>query len=323
MLLKHKLWYLIIGLLLFGTSCLALNTPNLNFDARQITFWWACNWGGLIFLSEYITRLLRSKSLLSLLVRNKKNLLIFIAVSTLGGLCVEGIGQWVGKLWFYPFFTIHQYKLATTLGFSLYMTTIAEVYIAAKSLVDRFLKPPRISRANTELERAVYPKLLLVGVLMIASSFLLGYKQYQKVGGYFFDATRVVDFHVNFWIIIWAPVGVWLVAEYFEYKRRQMSLLKDLTREYWNPALAILLATVVVGVSMELINQRYGYWVYVNWPLQQVKILNLPILMICLAWPLHFIMFLSIFRAIAAERSINVWSAYSPYFSNGSSKKNR
>jgi hypothetical protein len=314
MLRKVKKYYLVVGLLLLLFSVLNLIAANHNFTAKEITALWTCNWLSLILISEYTTLKLKSNSLFALLSRNKKNLLIFLLISTLGGLAVEGIGQWIGKLWFYPFFTLHQYQKATTLGFSLYMTTIAEVYIASKSIIDRFIRPPKIARSSFIWEKKLYPKFLLLGILFVAASLALSYRQYEKAGGYFFDATKIVNFHISFFTIIMAPLGIWLICEYIENRRRQMSFLKDISREYWNPLLAIILSTLIVGFSMEIINLRYGYWVYVNWPLQQVRVFNLPVLMIGLAWPLHFVMFLSMFRAIAAERSINVWSASTPAY---------
>lgn len=284
-----------------------LLVPNLSLTALTITFLWACNWLGLIYLAESITRVVAHKSLINLVGKSKKNLLLFALASVSGGVIIEGIGQWIGKLWFYPFFTLQQYSLVCIPGFALYMLTIAECYLAAKTILDRLIKTPRQTRKYFFLEKMIYPKFLMLGAVCILLSLGLGLTRYHENNGYFFDPTHYSEFKVNFLAILLMPFGVWLVCEYFEYKRHETSFLKDILRQYVSPVFAVLLATIVVGISMELINVRYGYWVYVNWPLQDMHIFGLPIVMLCIAWPIHFIMFLSLFRVVATEDSTEVW----------------
>ena len=86
--------YLIRGSLLFISSTCLLLIPKLHLTAVTITLLWASNWLGIVYLSESITRWLANKSLLALLLKNKKNLLFFAAASVFGGMIIEGAGQW-------------------------------------------------------------------------------------------------------------------------------------------------------------------------------------------------------------------------------------
>jgi hypothetical protein len=57
---------------------------------------------------------------------------------------------------------------------------------------------------------------------------------------------------------------------------------------------------------MESQNIPVGLWVYTNWPLPGANILGLPLL-IFLCWPLHYIAFLSLFRALSDRESRELW----------------
>ncbi len=298
--------YLFKGYLLFLASTAVLVAPNLKLSAFTITFLWACNWLGIVYLSEALTRSIARKSLINLVFKSKQNLLLFLVASIVGGVFVEGIGQWVGKLWFYPFFSTQQYLLVAIPGFALYMLAIAECYLATKSVLDRFIRPPRVNKKYFPLERTLYPKLLIIGTLCLVISLVLSFAHYHSRGGYFFNTTHYSNFELNFTLIILMIFGVWFISEYVEYRHNQTSFIKDVMRQYWTPLFAVILATIIFGLSMELVNLRYKYWVYVNWPHQNTHFLGLPIF-IFTVWPLQFIMFLSLFRVITVQDSVDIW----------------
>lgn len=303
---KSNLLILAAGLGVFVTSAVLLTRTGHHYNGRSLTRVWTYNWLGLILIAEFITRQLGSQSLSKWLFRRPQNLLLFIIACLIGGAAIEGLGQWVGKLWYYPFFSPGQYHHVFLLGFVLYMTTITEVYLAAKSLADRLVR--QLKKPRTRVNKPFFRHLGWLGALMIIAAFVFSFRLYANHGGYFFNTVQAVNFHVSFWLLVLAPAGVWFVCEYIQHQRKQLSFLSSLAQGYASPLLAIALATIVVGVSMELINSRYGYWVYVNWPGQDDKLLNLPLVMILVAWPIQWVMWLSIYRVVAGKKSIDVWS---------------
>ncbi len=56
---------------------------------------------------------------------------------------------------------------------------------------------------------------------------------------------------------------------------------------------------------METVNTTHGFWVYINWPYQNIRFLGLPVTML-LAWPLHYLGFLSLFRSLSDDTSVEI-----------------
>lgn len=299
---------LFIGLAAFLTSMSQLIIPQEKISTKIITLCWFLNWAGLIFICEYITFKLNHQSLLRIVHFSPANMHRFIVAAVGGGIIIEGVGQWLGKLWFYPYFTSWQYLMICIPGFYLYMLTIAEGYLAMKAIADRLInwhssnnRPKRTRLTNSMIRN--------VGIIMIVVGLLAIGVDYVSQGGYIFNIFSPSAFKVNFWMIVFLFVGIFLICESVEFKHREVSFITDIYRHYWNPIIAIFLSTFLIGLSMELLNIKLGFWVYVNWPLQNIHLLGLPIIMIAVAWPAQFVMFLSLFRAVTAKDSKDVWSS--------------
>jgi hypothetical protein len=101
-------------------------------------------------------------------------------------------------------------------------------------------------------------------------------------------------------------LGFWFILEAVEYFRKESSLLSDLLRGYVNPLIAIIVASFTLAIVMETQNDINHFWLYTNWPLADFKFLNLYGLML-LAWPLHYIFFLSLFRALSKTESKKIF----------------
>ena len=143
---------------------------------------------------------------------------------------------------------------------------------------------------------------------MVLSFFtLLLLHDYSWQGGYQFSVASTISHKVNFSYIILIFLGVWFLAESSEYSQRKTSLLKDILHRYYIPLFAILIASFALAITWEIQNITYSFWTYLNWPLENIKFLGLPMIMF-LAWPLHYIAFLSLFRAISDELSKEIWS---------------
>src|SRR6185369_13556112 len=108
--------------------------------------------------------------------------------------------------------------------------------------------------------------------------------------------------YISFGYIILMFFSLFFILEFIEHKRHRTSLLKDLLHGYLNPLLAIIGSSILLGLYMELQNVPIGLWRYINWPWQNTTISSVPVLVIAIGWPLHYIFFLSLYRAIGDER---------------------
>lgn len=261
---------------------------------------------GIIFISDGVTQTIYKKSLLREILKNKRNTISFFAISMVGGIVLEGVAQWLGKLWIYPYFNPYFYFIFFIFGFGLYWLMIAESYLATKAVVDLLKKGKQIIRGTFRFEKGLYKILGIIGIVLIPMSMFLIFNGYLNQGGYIFDISTKVDYKVNFVNVIMMFLGAWFVLEYIEYRRKKTSLLKDIIHDYSSPLISILIASFLLAIIMELENIPHAYWVYTNWPMEQIRFLNLPITMF-LAWPLHYIAFLSLFRAFTGKESDEIW----------------
>lgn len=261
---------------------------------------------GIILIGDGTTYYFKKYSLLHVLLFKPKSLSLFIFISFLGGIFLEGTAQWLGKLWVYPYFSARVYGLAFTPGFSLYWLMIVESYLGVKVFLDYLIKGKKVVKYNFKFERSLYLNLAVIGLLIVPASIYMILLDYLKIKGYLFDINTPVPLKVNFIYIIGIFLGTWFIFEGIEYCATKTSLLKNIVHGYYTPLVAILIASLALALIMESENIGFGYWVYTNWPMEWLTIFNLPISML-LAWPLHYIGFLSLFRSFTRLESSEVW----------------
>lgn len=300
-----KLFLFGLGLFLASyAQSFMLHTDNIFF---VLTLSWSVFMLGVIFMGDAVTQRLQNKSLLKTLKRNSAAFFRFMIVSTVGAILLEGIAQWLGKLWVYPYLTTNKYLLVFVLGFMAYWLMVVESYLAVKSILDTLVRVRRSHDRHSANEPAFFRALGVGGLVLVTISVLAIFYDYRMIGGYVFNITKVVPYNVKFIYIIALFVGVWFIAEFFEFRHKQTSLMKDILHNYMTPLVAIVISSVLLALFMELNNIRHGYWRYMHWPFERLSFYGLPIVMVFVAWPLHYIMFLSVFRAITPKEAMEVW----------------
>ncbi len=261
---------------------------------------------GIVLISDGITEKIYKKSLLREIRKSRKNTILFFIISAIGGIILDGVVQWLGKLWIYPYFNTYTYFIFFIPGFGLYWLMIAESYLATKAIFDYLHRGKQIVRNYYWFEPPFYKFLGVVGVILISLSAFFILHDYTSNGGYIFDISNHVNYKVNFIYIITIFLGTWFVLECIEYFRKKTSLLKDIFHHYFNPLVSILIASFILAILMEMENISYSLWQYTNWPFENIQFLNLPVMMF-LAWPLHYVAFLSLFRVFTEKESDEIW----------------
>jgi|SRR3989344_249981 len=300
----NKVFYLGITLLLLSYFQYFFDENSVNLTILVIA--WSMFMLGVSFVCEGITHKFKGISLLKVLFMNRKNLFSYVIVSTFGAILLEAYAQWLGKLWIYPYLNTFIYFLVFVLGFALYWLMIVETYIAAKVLLDHIYKGRHYVTKPYKFERILYYVLASVGIALIMFGTVSLISDYQNYGGYSFSINEITDYKVNFLYILSTFIGVVFVLELFEYTQHKTSFIKDLLHEYPIPFYSILIAFSVTALIMETENIPHHFWIYINWPYENIKFLGLPVSMF-LAWPLHYLGFLSLFRAFTKEDSQEIW----------------
>ncbi len=305
-----------IGIVLLAASYLQLLLPRYENYAEAPAFFWLILFAlgaffmlGIIFLCEGVTEAIYKKSLLRAIFKNAHTLIAYLALSMVGAIMLEGVSQWLGKLWFYPVLNNATYPVVFVFSFAFYWLMVIESYLAVKALLDLLMKGKRMVRTYFGFERPLYTSLGALGIILIPIAAALMTNDYAvQRGGYVFELTKAVDYKVNFAYIFLMFFGTWFLFEAIEYFRKETSLLRDIFHHYFTPLAAVIVASLGTAVLMETQNffAGTGAWVYTNWPLQEVTFLGLPVVMF-LFWPIHYIFFLSLWRAFSDKESDEVW----------------
>jgi hypothetical protein len=178
-------------------------------------------------------------------------------------------------------------------------------YEVFKDIFDHFIRPSKNYQKKYFFEKILFKTLLIIGIVS------LGIVIYQILEGtnyltnFYFNIDQFQVPYISFNSVLLACFGFFCIFEYVEHIRHRSSLLTDLMHGYFNPLLAIITAATVLGFYMELQNEPIGLWVYTNWPSDKT-FLNLPI-MIFFLWPVHYVLFLSFYRAFEGSAP-SIWT---------------
>ena len=87
------------GIIFFLLSYVQLLLPASLVSGKVLAIFWFLFMYGIILIGDGITQKIYNKSLLHEIRKSKKNMISFFVISVLGGIILEGVAQWLGKLW--------------------------------------------------------------------------------------------------------------------------------------------------------------------------------------------------------------------------------
>jgi len=266
---------------------------------------------GVILICDAITLKLRHKSLINEIIKSKENVISFTILSVVSVFILELVAHWLGKLWIYPYWGYITYFLFLIPGFFVYCLLICESYLATKALFDYFHKGKKHVKKRFRWEHTLFPALGLIGLFLLIVSVVWIYQDYSKQGTALIEAedlySKTSTYVIPFGSILLIFLGLWFVLEYAEYRIKENSLIKDIVHSYPTPLISILVCSFVLAVFMESQNLIYNLWAYINWPFEGITFMGLPVTMF-LAWPFHYVAFLSLFRVFSRKESSEVWT---------------
>ncbi|MBI4099783.1 hypothetical protein HY440_02130 [Candidatus Microgenomates bacterium] len=299
---------MIVGIILLLFSLEPFFIPDSLKTALFLTLFYASFCFGIILVSDAICQKVTGRSTVRALLAPGRGRWRFFILAVVAGFAFDGAASYFGALWFYPFYSTLFYLIAIVAlgGFIGYWLTIVISYDAAKEVLDEVVGEKDVTR-DFRFEKTVYKIFLVLGIAGTAISL-------HKIGlntnflqNFTFNVTTFKPPYLEFSYVLLLTFSLLFVFEFVEYYRHRTSLIKDVIHGYWNPLVAIVLISVVLGIYMEGQNLPIRLWVYVNWPWQEVKIFGLPILVL-VVWPLQYVLFLSFYRAFGDRRSEELWT---------------
>ncbi len=273
--------------------------PRRAFDVFSVTVFWAMFTTTLIILCDVTTNVIAGKSLLTEVTADCGAFGRFALMGAVSGLILDGIGQWLGKLWTYPYWNAALYGWTFLLGFCAYWLAIVETYFLARSLMGlrRRSRPVRAKRVS----RAVG----IMGAVLLLGGICSALAGYERAGGYVFSITPQGRFgrpapHAPFPCVVAAFAGCWTILEWACSKRRIMTFISSLRGGDRLPLYAVLAASLITSLLMETVNARGHFWAYANWPFENVTVAGVPLLVI-LFWPVQYILFVSLYGVVTGD----------------------
>ena len=257
---------------------------------------------GVILIGEGVCQRFGGSSLWSLAISDPVTFGRVILAGAAAGLAMELVGQWLGKLWTYPYWTGWFYALVVIPGFAFYWLSIVETYLAAKAVLDRLAKPrPAISPPRSAARG------LAGGVALIVVVWLY-FHWYAQSGGFPFTVATVTIHAPPFAYALLAFAGVWLLAEWALRRRGSPSLIGAGAGGYWVPPVAIVAASLVLSVVMETQNAVHRLWAYQHFPWPGRAFAGVP-LSVFAAWPLQYVTFLVLPGLLVPRLAQLFWNA--------------
>ncbi|MEU8003922.1 hypothetical protein AB0B66_22425 [Catellatospora sp. NPDC049111] len=296
---RAAVWKIGIGAVLVAASCLQVVVPGWVFAPPQQAIFGlpvapvvvlglssALFAVGVILAGEGICGAVGGASLWDLVVRDPLMVLRLLGCGVAAGLVLEVVSQWLGRLWYYPWWTTWFYLLVLLPGFALYWVFIVESYLAAKAVLDAVARRRPVLRTVRS-----WP----VGVVALGVFAVLSAGWYAR-RGFMFDVTGPSPVAPPFGYTVLAFTGVALLSG---------ALVSAAVGRYWVPFAAIVLAALVVSVLFEVPNAVHWHWAYAHFP-GPVLPDGLPAA-VFVSWPMQYVVFLAVPSLLVPRLAAVFW----------------
>lgn len=266
--------------------------PGKSIDPLSLTVFWAFVANTQIVLCDLATLKLGGESLLQQATGSPKAWLSFLCVGAISGLLLDGLGQWLGKLWFYRYWNQEIYAVTFIAGFCAYWLATVEGYTVILAIL-RHGRPVKAVSRPRPYAPVLFRVLGIGGIALTAASIALIAVHYREAGGYVFDVQKPLSVHLPFAYFLAAFTGVWLALEWIQSALGRQSLIQTLLGGRILPLIALLIASVMCSLFWESVNEGWQFWAYANWPLQKWQLFHVPVA-VFLTWPFQYVVFLSL-----------------------------
>ena len=299
---------IIFGIIFILISFVQIFIPQITH--LQLCLFFVVFAMGAVLIFDSLTLYFYKKSLLRDLRQNYRMFFKFLLVSTLGVILLDSIALGLGKLWIYPYWNFCIYLILFIPVFAGYWFLICESYLGTKAVIDYIVKGKKRVTKSFKYEKILFNILGIIGICLIIVTIFLIIRDYSLQGNILFSFDNISSKNSNYicpyGFIMLLFVAFWMVLEFIQHRLKKNSLVKDLIHGHFTPLLSILVSSFVLAIVLEALNLVHYLWEYINWPFVGVTFFGLPIMMF-LAWPIHYILFLSLWRALTNEQSEEVW----------------
>ncbi len=299
----------IIGIFLLILSLGPFVLPEYFNTGTTLTLFYFFYCFGVVLIGDYITYNIAGQSLLDNILKNSSFRFRYIVIGVIAGLILDGFAAYLGGLWYYPYYSFLSYFIMVSVmgGFAMYWFCILVSYEAVKVVLDKYFGGTKHITRSFKYENIFYTSLGVLGTFGISIVLYEVLHSTKMFSDFFLIINDYKKPYLSFWYIILTFFSLTFLLEFIEFKRHRTSLFKDILHGYYIPLVAIVVVSFVLSIYMEFQNLPLKLWVYANWPAIDIALGGIPIL-VFFAWPLHYIFFLSFYRAFGDRSSSAVWN---------------
>jgi len=300
---RHHEFSLGIFILFFSIIWMTVFTESYNW---YLVLPLGISWAGLICLFDFFERKYFLHSVIPNSAGRQRKLFIIGVVALLFCTLLEGFWVFVGRLWYYPFWSLKIYLVLAPFAFAAYTLFLYILYEFARDLVMRYKKINFYYSVNKKFYETIMCGELALGIIgyLLSFKYALEFLTNPLLSPFVINQRGIVPFSA-FYIGLIVFISTFFIFEYICSRQNKRTLTHDiLSGNFW-PILFIIIANVIAVISIEFLNGPFQVWIFANWPYDNIRLFNVPVTAL-LAWPLQFPVFLSMLRALFPSREV-IW----------------
>lgn len=302
---RQKLYGLAgLGFIIFSFLYWLLPPQHVSVGIFNIIFYF----GNILFF-DYLSYTLSGSSIL----HHKRWKVQFgsqlLLVGLFFALLLEIYAHWIGKFWYYPYWSFSFYLFILVPGFAFYAFYLTETYLGTKAVIRYFFRGRRPPKESWERHKSLFIPLGFIGALGMATvtTYMVLRTTWNLDANVFLSITnRSSPGEVSFYWFLLAAIFLWLFLEYLEFERHETSMLYEMIHGNFAPVAAVFISAWVSAILYEIFNVPGGLWRYANIPLPNMHILGIP-LIIFLTWPFHYFPLFSLWRILFKKDTEEMW----------------
>jgi hypothetical protein len=299
---RHEL-YLGIFILLFSAIWMTVFLGHYNWYIITPV---GISWTGLICLFDFFDKKYFSHTIVPDTGPRERNMFLISIVSILFCVLLETFGVFIGRLWYYPFWSIEIYLILAPFAFIAYTLLLFVLYEFVRDVITRYKKISFGFRPERKFYGSVMDVELILGIIGYYFSIkrALQFLSSPKLSSFVINQKGEVPFSA-FLISAVVLVSTFFIFEFICYKQNKQTLTHDILSGNLWPIIFIMAANVIAIIVIEFANGPFQMWSFSNWPFDDIRILHVPVVAL-LWWPLQFPAFLSMLRAVFPSKKV-VW----------------
>ncbi|MFB6190797.1 MAG: hypothetical protein ABEJ64_00030 [Candidatus Nanohaloarchaea archaeon] len=284
--------------LLSGSTVFLLSVALLLFFRGGSTLLlvavFAAQWTSILVLIGAVDRYLLEESVFDIGPRKLSELLLGSIIFHVGLVFYGGAA--IRTMWYYPGLDFLVYAALAPVGYCLYGLALYGLY----ETVERELEPVPLENHLRGYYSSLMKLEIAAGVAgaTVSTYYIIDLVFTHQIALGAIQQAPELQLPLWFFFLPW--LSMFLLFDGLCYLSGKTTLtLKTINRDF-SPVYAILIASAIGILMIEVVNSPVGLWEFVNWPYPDFKIFGLPGLVYAV-WPLQLPALLAVIRLIMPE----------------------